>query len=656
MAMRAIWNLAGSTALAGTLWGLAGVVLAADQPAPLKVKAVEFTATPAPANELEMTSPYTRSSVVLTLADGSRQTFPLSYVVLHRSGDYLGGWYSGLIVDHAGKPVQRTAPDKDGNVAAGPFMSAGQDGTSLLHLAGAKVDGVTGNPLFLVNHLEYSTEGPNADPSKPPLELYGQLPMAMNVTVLDQDPATGRLTPVKLSTVDFSSVEGLWIPCNGSTTPWMTHLGSEEYEPDARVFETKPLEPMNLYRGTLGKTWDQGGANPYMYGHIVEVTVEPDGSSHAVKHYSTGRLAYELGDVMGDRRTVYFGDDGDDVIRAMYVADKPDDLSAGTMYAAKWDQESGDDFGRAKLRWIRLGHASDTEVKAMIDRGIRFSDIWEVATADEVKADPAKYEGFRPIYIYPGTGAKTALEYYRLKPGMEQAAAFLETRRYAAYNGATTEFTKVEGVAHSNADKKLWIVSSTVRAGMPDGKNDVRPQDDIRLVGDAKDFTCGAVYESRLEGGQKDTDGQPIDSSWVAVDTFSPVHGARQPDRATTGRYDSCDTNLVANPDNLRWSEAMRTLFIGEDSGTHLNNFVWAYNPDTNALTRIFSSPAGAENTGLNVFDDYNGHAYITANIQHPGAAEDLSKYPDEIKIGLRRQIDQRGYVGYLAGMPAVTR
>ncbi len=650
------WILAGSTALVGSLCGWAQPGLAADQPAPLKVSAVEFTATPAPATEFEMTNPYTQSSMVVTLADGSKQTFPLSYVVLHRSGDYVGGWYSGLIVDHDGKPLQQSAPDKEGNVAAGPFMSAGQDGTSLLRIADAKVDGVAGNPLFLVNHLEYSTEAPNIDPSKPPVELYGQLPMAMNVTVLDQDPATGRLTPVKLSTVDFSPVEGLWIPCNGSTTPWMTHLGSEEYEPDARVFETKPLEPMNLYRGTLGKTWDQGGANPYMYGHIVEVTVKPDGSSEAVKHYSMGRLAYELGDVMGDGRTVYFGDDGDDVIWAMYVADNANDLTAGTLYAAKWVQESGDDFGRAKLNWIRLGHASDAEAKALIDGGIKFSDIWEVAAADAVQADPAKHEGFKPLYMYPGTGSKAALEYYRLKPGMEQAAALLETRRYAAYLDATTEFTKIEGVAHSIADKKRWIVSSTVRAGMPDGKNDVRPQDDIRLVGDSKDFNCGAVYESNLSGGQMDTGGQPIDSEWVAVDAYSPVHGAKQPEGATTGKYDACDTNLVANPDNLRWSEAMRTLFIGEDSGTHLNNFVWAFNPDTKSLTRIFSSPAGAENTGLNVFDDYNGHAYITANIQHPGAAEDLSKYPDEIKNDLRRQIDQRGYVGYLAGMPAVTR
>jgi len=100
----------------------------------------------------------------------------------------------------------------------------------------------------------------------------------------------------------------------------------------------------------------------------------------------------------------------------------------------------------------------------------------------------------------------------------------------------------------------------------------------------------------------------------------------------------------------------MRTLFIGEDSGNHLNNFVWAYNVDSKALTRIFSAPIGAENTGLNVFDDYNGHAYITANIQHPGAAEDLAKYGDDIKIDLRRKVDERGWVGYLGGLPALTR
>ena len=27
---------------------------------------------------------------------------------------------------------------------------------------------------------------------------------------------------------------GLWTPCAGSVTPWNTHIGSEEYEPDGK--------------------------------------------------------------------------------------------------------------------------------------------------------------------------------------------------------------------------------------------------------------------------------------------------------------------------------------------------------------------------------------------------------------------------------------
>jgi secreted PhoX family phosphatase len=628
----------------------------ADDPTPLRVKSVAFTATPAPASDMEMAVPYTRSEAIVTLADGTERRFPLAYRALHRSGDYVPGWYTGLVVDRSGRPILQSVADGKGNAARGPFFAAGAGGTSMLVVQGAAVDGVKGHTLFLINHLEYDTESGNVDPAKPPVDLYGALPMAMNLTVLDQDPATGRLQPVRLSNVDFSEVAGLWIPCNGSTTPWMTHLGSEEYEPDAAAYEGKPLEAMNLYLGTVGKTAAEGGANPYDYGHLVEVTVRPDGSTRAVKHLAMGRLAFELGDVMGDRRTVYVGDDGDDVIRAMFVADKEGDLSAGTLYAARWQQQDGAGYGAAKLAWIRLGHAAEGEIRALIDKGTRFSDIWEVAAPDAVTADPGRHEGFRPVFVYTGTGGQTGLAYLRLKPGMEQAAAFLETRRYAAWLGATTEFTKMEGQAHNLADKKLYTVISYIRKGMIDGENKDRPQDDIRLAGDAKDLACGAVYESALAGGQKDSAGDPIASDWVAVDMRAIVHGARQPAGAKAGPFDKCDTEQVANPDNIRFSEAMRTLFIGEDSGNHLNNFLWAYNVDSKALVRIFSGPAGGEITGLNVYDDVNGRAYITGNVQHPGAAEDLSGYPEEIRVGLRRLVDQRGIVGYFGGLPAMAR
>ena len=47
----------------------------------------------------------------------------------------------------------------------------------------------------------------------------------------------GKLTIVSTKPIDFSAVGGLWVPCAGSVTPWGTHLGSEEYPPDARAVE-----------------------------------------------------------------------------------------------------------------------------------------------------------------------------------------------------------------------------------------------------------------------------------------------------------------------------------------------------------------------------------------------------------------------------------
>ena len=43
--------------------------------------------------------------------------------------------------------------------------------------------------------------------------------------------------PVSTKPIDFSAYGGLWVPCAGSVTPWGTHLGSEEYPPDARAVE-----------------------------------------------------------------------------------------------------------------------------------------------------------------------------------------------------------------------------------------------------------------------------------------------------------------------------------------------------------------------------------------------------------------------------------
>ncbi|MFA6971122.1 MAG: alkaline phosphatase PhoX [Gallionella sp.] len=611
------------------------------------VSSVEFTPTPAPQSAEERSSFYTRSSAIVTYSNGAKKVFPLAYQSLYRSGDKIGRNYAGMIVDKNGKPVLRSAANAEGEVAQGPFYSFSPDANSLLGIQHGK------NTAQLLTHFEYSTEAPNVDAAKPPVQLYGQLPAAIYQANVVQDNKTGRLQVTQINNIDASAGDGIWIPCAASQTPWGTHLGGEEYEPNARDFETEPFQAMNLYNGTLDKNVQSGGSNPYAYGYKFEVSVTD--KQAFVKHYAMGRLANELGDVMPDQRTVYMGDDGRDTVMFMFVADKPGQLTAGTLYAAIWMQVSASNGGKAGLRWIALGHASDEEIHKLVLSGIRFSDIFEVASPNDVKASPEKYRDFKAVFTYPGTGRETAhLEYLKLKPGMDQAAAFLESRRYAALSGATSEFTKMEGVTHNKRDKRLYIAMSYIEKGMVDKLNEDRAHDDINLEGEPKDLVCGAVYEASMNGGVRDLNGVAINSEWVASGIQALVTGAKKPFGQQYGELDKCDTDRIANPDNLKYSESMRTLFVGEDSGNHLNNFVWAYNVDRKQATRIFSAPAGGENTGLQVVEDWNGHAYLMSNVQHPAAREDMKQYPETIRAELGSKISQQGVVGYIGGLPGI--
>ncbi|TAN64251.1 MAG: DUF839 domain-containing protein, partial [Magnetospirillum sp.] len=509
-------SLIAATALAGvmTLGGPAGATEA------LKVVKVAFTATPAPTTMVEMAVGYSTSSALITTADGRTVTVPFAPDVLWQSGDRIGGHPVGVVVDKAGRPIPRSSANKAGAVAQGPFISPGQDANSLLVGPGGK--------LHLVTHLEYVAEAPHVDPTKPRVNTYGLLPAMMHVTEVRQDPKTGTLTAIKVSNVDAGGIGGIWIPCNGSTTPWNTHLGGEEYEPNARFYETRALEPMNLYLGTPGKLAREGGANPYAYGHPIEVSIGRDGKAQAVKRYAMGRLSVELFEVMPDRRTAYAGDDGRDTMMLMFVADKAGNLTAGTLYAARWEQTSAEGAGTANLSWVRLGHATEAEVAAMIARRLLFSDIFDTTDAVGAKADPS----FTPIHVYPGydlEGGKPRLEYLRVRPGMDKAAAFLETRRYAALLGATTEFTKMEGLALDAKGKTLFTAMSYIEQGMLEGKNDKRPADHVHLAGDPADLVCGAVYATSLAGGRADTSGAAIASDWVGTSATAAVVGARKP-------------------------------------------------------------------------------------------------------------------------------
>ncbi len=99
------------------------------------------------------------------------------------------------------------------------------------------------------------------------------------------------------------------------------------------------------------------------------------------------------------------------------------------------------------------------------------------------------------------------------------------------------------------------------------------------------------MYEHVLGGSQHDSDGHPIRSDWasVSMSVLEGLDGEGLPERDPLGN--SANPDKIANPDNLKYSEEMRALLIGKDSGNHVNNLLWAYDLDTHQLSRILSSP-----------------------------------------------------------------
>jgi len=527
------------------------------------------------------------SSIQLAYSDGTSQSQPLVHRSFFTTGDLVPDGRGGKVVaggyfDIVNRPIiDKSMPGKERQ-----FFSDCPDGTSLLQLPHPKVAGIQGKAVFSVVQFEYVTRDLNN------VDQYGKLPSPIAVLTLDQDQATGQLNLVKYHNVDTSVVNGLWITCASSLSPWNTHLSSEEYEPDA--FAIGKNERFKTFSKNL--FGDASVANPYHYGHVPEVTVNPDGTASIVKHYCMGRISRELVEMMPDQRTALMGDDYTNGGLFMFVADKAAHLSAGTLYAAKWTQTSGQGAGSATLTWIKLGHASSADIERLANT-LKPTDIMDVKTTDPQDASFSKIN-------YSG---KT--NWVKLKPGMDKAAAFLETHRYAALKGASLSFTKMEGTCVNVRDKVAYSAMSYIQSSMVDGSTDIKVQGP----------RAGAVYAMNLRGTQKDVSGNAINSDWVAVDMAAPA-ALVGVDLATPDALGNlADANKIANPDNIKFSEKMRTLFIGEDSGMHVNNFLWAYNVDTHALSRIQSCPAGAESTGLQIVDNLNGWSYIMSNFQHPG-------------------------------------
>lgn len=417
---------------------------------------------------------------------------------------------------------------------------------------------------------------------------------------LNQDADTGALS-AKEGTLEFISQKdefGGFVHCAGQATPWNSHLGSEEYETDARWVEANAGadgKTGDIYYDETAKFFggDATKLNPYFYGWSPEVKIAQDGSAIYTKHYAMGRFSHELSFVMPDNKTVYMSDDGTNVGLFKFVADTEKDLSAGTLYAVKLAQTSADNGGAFNVSWIELAHLSDSAVREEVAKMPKFSDLF-----DSVSPSGGSCEAG-----YSSINTSWGHECLKIKDGVDESVvAALETRRYAAMKGATTEFRKEEGISYDPVRQKLYVAMSEVSKGMLDdaaSSYDIGGSNDIRL----SENKCGAIYELSIGDDMSATDMR-------SVLTGEPI--------TEDANGNKCHLDKISNPDNVTMIPGTDILTIGEDTGSHENNIIWAFNTQTKQLDRIFATSRGAETTSPFWYTNVNGWGYMTAVTQHP--------------------------------------
>jgi len=221
-------------------------------------------------------------------------------------------------------------------------------------------------------------------------------PGAMTRVHLQQNGRNGTWRVLGMENLDFSAVEGTWVNCFGTVSPWGTPLTSEEnYSiPDTPVWNNPDWQ----YKGGverlarhLGHERNDDGIfadkfpNPYRYGYIVELKEPESEEPIPEKRFALGRSTHENAVVMPDEKTAYTTSDG--TARGFYkfVADEKGDLSSGTLYAAKATQKdrsaaiptrsasasSGSNSGTPATRKSRSGLPSTTTSPRRTTRTVR---------------------------------------------------------------------------------------------------------------------------------------------------------------------------------------------------------------------------------------------------------------------------------------------
>lgn len=297
----------------------------------------------------------------------------------------------------------------------------------------------------------------------------------MNYVVSLEQQKNRQLVADTAMNVDWSNWGGLWRSGSGVVTPWTTYMSGEIREPDALDFlgyqcitgfsscfksqaeqsfddSIRFLRYHDIYIQDLKNKFDPIGKNfnPYNFGYAYEIRINKKGCISPTKYLTLGRFSHGSISIMPDGKTVYMTDYtlgrsvGGGFFR--FVASKPNDLSKGTLYAAKFKSTEGSD--KFKVNWIKLGKANNDELIQQAKK-LRFTDMFDYIPS-------AKSCRLTQINI------KSEIECLRVRPGMEKWAAFFETRRYAALQGATIELANTKGLTFDVFSARLYVSISSI--------------------------------------------------------------------------------------------------------------------------------------------------------------------------------------------------
>ena len=626
---------------------------------PTTPSSVTFAQVSAPSTDLERQSIITSTSVVV---DG--QSYPIAFTPWAKSGDAIGSGTNNIFgqhTDYLGNALP-TYSEQDLVIGGKAGISSSPDHTTLLQ---------RGGKLFSITQFE---------------EYAG----FMYITELSQNKATGALTAVATKPVDLSGVYGGWDYCAGVPTPWGSHLGGEEYPVDVKTIESgsgADYAAFDVYLEYFGynptltgqaKTDSRTAAlaktSPYRVGFPTEVKLTGDSlgdgktaaNTSAAKHYSMGRIAWELAYVMPDSKTVYAGDDSTNKGMFRYVASTAGDLSAGELFIAKLTQTntkstSTEGGGEFSIKWISLGTAANSQIDGFIKRGITFSDMFETASITN-NACPTGFSPSIANNVSECLKLKTSNNLSMTESEIKTAASRLETLRYGhAILGGTAEFRKFEGVTFDPKRNKLYIAMSAIGSGMSTSPTLTGVADDILV----KANVCGGVYQLDMDSNYVTNSMKPLVLGIAKTYTDRPI-GTSTTNASTTSQQ-ACDDAGIALPDNVTMGPTNDILMIGEDATTeHQNDFLWAYNLVTGTLTRVASGVYGGEITSPYYYRNINGWDYMTLVIQHPYDESDYLKGPDTTygkgtagatpasAISTAKANAMRAQAGYLGPFPVV--